>query len=460
MTEPSDLPTPETPVTTGAKTSGKSGFGLEALGVAASRFFLRGAGFFSSLIIARALGADGRGLVSALTVPSQLAITISELGIRQSTAFHLGKKIYPIERLLPTLLTMVPIASVIGILCSILYFDFAGVAEGDWLLRGLAVAVIPLALTTSYATGVFLGQQRISEFRKMSWRPAFISLFLLVILLFVFKLGLYAALIAPIAAAFAGTLYALYLLKKGVKLRLGFDRVVARALQAKGLSYAAAFIILTLNYRVMILLLTRLSTLDQVGLYAQAIVVAELIWEIPNVLTAIVLSRAVNAKKEREFSIKVHVLARISLLVAVAIAIGIAIVAPYAFPLVFGRDFAGSSEVCIMLLPGIVAFIVFKILSIDLAGQGKPWATMYVTVPILFINAIAGWWAITHYAALGAAAVSSACYVLATVAYILLYSRLTGFRLREVLGFRRSDFYMVLKALPLHKLGLRKKKHS
>ena len=87
-----------------------SGFGWEAITVAISRFFQKGSYFITSLILARLLGPEGRGLVAALLVPAQLAVNFSEMGIRQSTAFHLGRGIYPLERLLPTLLRTPEIA--------------------------------------------------------------------------------------------------------------------------------------------------------------------------------------------------------------------------------------------------------------------------------------------------------------------------------------------------------------
>lgn len=432
----------------------KSSFGMDAIGIAVSRFFLRFAGFISNLIIARLLGAEGRGLISALTTPSQIAVTVSELGIRQSAAFHIGRGLLPVGRVVPTLFGMIPIASAIGVGAALLYFEFAGVAADDPLLRALAVALIPISLVTAYCTGVFLGEQRVAEFRKTNWRPAFASLLLLVLLVWGAGLGVRGALIAPLGGALLGAAYALHLVRRSTPLKVRFDRQVARMLQAKGVSYAASFIVLTLNYRIMILLLTRFSTLDQVGLYAQAILIAELIWEIPNALSAIVLSRAVNAKDEAAFSGKVQVLARISFAAAVLVSAGVAVVSPFFFPLAFGRDFAGSAVVCNALLPGVAAFIVFKILNIDMAGRGKPWLSMVIMIPVFFLNLGAGWWAITRADALGAALVSSACYVVATIGYLFVYSRVTGFRIAEVVRYRRSDFDMLLRALPLKRFGL------
>lgn len=426
----------------------RGGFVHDLIGVATSRVSVKAAQFLSSLIVARLLGPEGRGLVSALTVPSQLAVNVSEMGVRQSTAFHLGRKIIPLERLQPTLLAMIPMASAVAILLSLLYFEFARVAEGDWLLRGLAVVAIPLSLSASYASGVFLGRQRIAEFRKTSWRPAVISLLLVILLGWAAGWGVYGVMLATAGGAAAACAYALYLLGQDQPLRLGFDRSVATQLQRKGISYAASLVVLMLNYRIMILLLTRLGTLEDVGLYAQAIAIAELIWEVPTMLGSLVLSRGVNAKDELLFSRKVLLLARLAFVAAIGLSIGLGFAAEYLFPILYGRRFEQSADICILLLPGIVAFIVFKVLNIDLAGRGKPWAAMVIMGPVLVLNIVLGWFLIERYGAMGAAAASSVCYLVATLGYIILYNRVTGLSFREILLPQPGDFATVRRALP------------
>lgn len=442
-----EAPDPQRVGKSGSKPD-RSGFGWEALSVALSRFFQKGTYFFTSIILARLLGPEGRGLVSALLVPSQLAQNLSEMGIRQSTAFHLGRDIFPLERLLPTLLMMIPIASGLAVAGTLVYFDYANLAENNWTLRILAIAAIPTSLTSSYASGVFLGRQKIAAFRKTSWRPALVRMILIMILGWGVGMGVSGVMLANLGASLMGAGYALILLRKEGKLRLGFDREVAKQVQRRGITYAASLVVLMLNYKIMILLLTRFSTLSQVGLYAQATVIAELIWEMPAAISSLLLSRSVNARQQNEFSRKLMVLARISFLAAIFVSIGIAISSWLLFPILFGHRFANSAAICNALLPGVVAFILFKTLNSDLAGRGKPYLSMIIMIPVLLCNIMLGWWMIVHHGALGAAIASSVCYILAAILYIGLYSRVTGFSLGEILIYRKSDFALLFSKMP------------
>ncbi|EZP69680.1 Polysaccharide biosynthesis protein [Sphingomonas paucimobilis] len=434
----------------------REGFGWEALSVALSRLFQKGTYFFTSIILARILGPEGRGLVSALLVPSQLAQNLSEMGIRQSTAFHLGRDIFSLERLLPTLLMMIPIASGLAMAGTLIYFDYANLAENDWPLRLLSIAAIPTSLTSSYASGVFLGRQKIAAFRKTSWRPALVRMILIMALGWGVGLGVSGVMIANLGASLMGAGYALILLAREGRLRLGFDREVAKSVQRRGVTYAASLIVLMLNYKIMILLLTRYGSLSEVGLYAQATVIAELIWEMPAAIGSLLLSRSVNARQQAEFTRKLLALTRITFLAAVLVSIGIALTGWFMFPLLFGYSFGESSQICNALLPGVVAFIVFKTLNSDLAGRGKPYLAMIITVPVLLCNVVLGWWMIVHHGAMGAAIASSACYILATLMYVILYSRVTGVAVREMLSYRRSDFTLLFSKIPILSERLRR----
>ena len=423
------------------------GFARDVIAVATSRVGVKVAQFLSGLLVARLLGPEGRGLVAALSVPAQIAVNVSEMGVRQSTAFHLGRGLYSAERLVPTLLSLSLLASAAAAVLSLGYFELAGVAQDRWGLRVLALAAIPFSLLASYTSGVFLGRQRIAAFRRASWRPALINLLLVALLGWALDLGVAGVLFASTAGAAAGCVYALWLLHRDTPLRLGMDRSLALALQRKGVSYAAALVVLLLNYRIMILLLTRLGTLREVGLYAQAIVVAELVWEVPSVLGSLLLSRGVNARDEDAFSGKLLALTRISFIAALLIAAGLAIVAKYLFPLLYGERFAESADLCLLLLPGIAAFVVFKLLNTDLAGRGKPWAAMLVMVPVLILNVALGLWLIPRSGASGAAIASSAGYVAATVGYVLLYSRVTGIPLRQMVLPQAHDGALLRRAV-------------
>ncbi|WP_176473187.1 lipopolysaccharide biosynthesis protein [Sphingomonas lenta] len=424
-------------------------FGVEAALMAAVRVVTRATGFLISMLVARMLGAEGRGVFAALAAPTALATNFSEMGIRQATAFYVGNGTLTAKRAVPTLLTMVLLSSALGATLSLVYFEIVGVAEGEWLWRALAAMAILPSLAVSYATGVFLGQKRIADFRKLSWQPPIVRLVAIAAGGWVLGMGLSGVLAANLLGAFLGAGYALRLLGRNGPLRLGYDRRIAAMLHRKGLSYAVSLFILMVNYRIMTLLLTIDGDMVAVGLYAQAALMAELLWEVPNTLSALVLSRAVTTSEEEKaaFSGKVMSLARVAVALGAAASLCLAIAAPFFFPLVFGPDFARSADLCVALLPGVVAFTLFKILNIDVAGRGKPWVTMIVMLPVLLLNIGLGWWAVREAGAMGAALASSVSFIVASFAYLFVYARVVGVSPLAVVTPTRTDLELLRRAL-------------
>ncbi|MCD4747222.1 MAG: hypothetical protein K8R58_13070, partial [Bacteroidales bacterium] len=66
------------------------------------------------VILARVLGPEGRGLYAAILVVPMLIISFAELGIKRSTIYHVGKKLYKEEDIVSALIVTVLFTSTIG----------------------------------------------------------------------------------------------------------------------------------------------------------------------------------------------------------------------------------------------------------------------------------------------------------------------------------------------------------
>ena len=424
-------------------------FGVEALIVGGGRFLTRIATFLTGVLIARLLGPEGRGLVAALQVPSLLAINLAEAGVRQSTAYHVGRGSFPVARTTATVLAMLPVTSILAVLLALGYFRLADVAAGDWTLQLLAVAVIPSGVGVAYVGGVLLGLGKISLFSRSSWMPAAIVLAATAAIAWGLGWGPYGVLAAAVIGNVAGFAYALVILSRQVPLGFRIDRAVLRGIRSHGIMYAVASLALVLNYKIMVLILSWSAPLEQVGYYSQAASIAELLWEVPQIVSSLLFARSVNARQADEMSAKVVVFARMAGLFVAALAVVVAAIAPYLFPLVYGANFAPSSKVCIFLLPGVIAVVIWRILQADLHGRGKAWTTSAIIIPTIFLNATLGYFLISIYGAIGAAIASSITFVGATTVYICMYSQITGVDVRDIVRFRKSDFSRLISSFPI-----------
>lgn len=442
-----------------AARAAKRSFGFDALIVAFSRVMTRGSTFLTGVVIARVLGAEGRGLLAALTVPTAITTAMAELGVRESAAYHIGRKIFTPRQVAGTLLTALPLAAAISVAASLLYFQFTGISPGDWVTRLLAVALIPFALGIAYVSGILLGTNNIALFARANWVPSVIGLATVCVVTWGFGGGVRGALLGTAMGTCFGFFYALHVMARDVPIRLGIDIPVLKSVQRLGLTYAAASLALLLNFKIMILLLTQMAPLAQVGIYAQAAAIAEMLWEVPMMVSSLLFSRSASASRREEMSRKILTFARLAFLFVVGIATVIGLLSRWIFQFVYGREFVASAPVCVALLPGVVAFVVYRIIQTDMHGRGLARYSVLVIVPMLTLNLVLGYLMIGRYGAMGAAIASSMTYIIGTIAYVVIYSRLFGVTLTQILQYTKEDFDVLTNALPkrFRKMMIRKR---
>jgi O-antigen/teichoic acid export membrane protein len=347
--------------------------------------------------------------------------------------------------------TIWAITSLLGIAVGLLYFAVFWLPQYSTTLITLALMIIPINVARSYATGVFLGKEQIARFNSANWLPAALTFFILASLAIWIGLDVRGVLIAQIIGTAVITAYAIWLVATIAPIRATLSWTVTKQLMGLGLVYAAALFVLNANYRVNIFMLQQLSSLEQVGLYALGGQIAELIWQIPAALGALVFSRSANASNPQYFSRKVLVLARVAFLIAVSAGVALAVLGPLLIPLIYGADFQASASILTILLPGIIAFSLFKLINMDLAGKGKPWLALLIVAPCLPINVLISYLVIPVWGGFGAAIACSVSYLVVTVIFVVAYCRVVDVGLLQAITYSKSDLRFLADRVPLVK---------
>lgn len=215
----------------------------------------------------------------------------------------------------------------------------------------------------------------------------------------------------------------------------------------KGVFYALSFLTIQLNYRIDVVLLKVLSTPSEIGIYSLGVSVAELLWQIPLAASVVVMSRTANSTDRQAINQSTARLLRISLIIGLVLSAGIVLLSPWVVPLVFGSGYLPSVRVMQTIMPGILMIIVFRILSGQLAGAGRPDAALKAFAPALLLNVALNYLWIPQYGANGAVAATNISYSLASVIYLFVFSRISGMPLKELFRFRKEDWNFVQRLL-------------
>ena len=163
-----------------------------------------------------------------------------------------------------------------------------------------------------------------------------------------------------------------------------------------------------------------MSSSFETGIYSKGVSVTEYLWQIPMLLSTVVFARSAVSKDDKAFSIKVAQLLRLSFLAIGLAALVLFLASKFIIVLMYGESFTGSIKVLNTLLPGVLLLTIFKVMNMDLSGQGNPWVSLKAMIPALLINIILNVVFIPKYGAVGAASASTISYSLAAILFIFL----------------------------------------
>lgn len=417
------------------------------LSVGLSKVIIIAFSLSTSIIIARTLGPEKNGIIAALLVYPSLFMTIGSLGIRQSTTYFLGKKIFTEDEIKTAITQIWLFSSIVSVIICFYLINYFSKSGDNLLLVFLAILPIPFSLFNTYNSGIFLGKNQIGMFNKINWIPPFIILSLTVLLVYLLNLDIAGYMMAMIGGPVF--IFVILLFKNDFinSFSIKFDWEIIRKMLGLGLVYAIALLIINLNYKLDIILLDRLSIPYETGIYSKGSAIIQYLWQIPMLLSTIVFARSAVSKNDIAFSLKVAQLLRISFIVILIGSILLFIFSEFIILGMFGEEFLGSISVLNILLPGVLLLTIFKVMNMDLAGKGKPWVALKAMIPALLINIILNVLWIPEFGADGAAMASTISYSLAALLFLFFYSKESGISIKNILFYKRSDFAPIVQVL-------------
>jgi O-antigen/teichoic acid export membrane protein len=376
------------------------------------------------LIIARALGAEGRGQVAFLTAIAWLMASFSTLGVYEANSNFAASD--PKSRralatnsvLLSALLGAVTFGALAGLIA--LFPEVAG--ESDPTLRWITFAFLPVIILQICLRSLVLADYGFGVAN---------AAYVLAPVMNVTLNGLFAALgILSVEAAvgvwLAGqTLEALILAVYVARRLAGFGRPdlgLARRALGFGAKAHIGRVMQLGNYRLDQWLLGAIAGPRELGLYSVAVAWAEALWFLPTTLAAVQrpdLVRAVRDHAARQAA----VVFRAAMLITGASAIVMVAAAPLLCVVVFGEDFRGSIDDLRVLVAGAFGMAALKLLGNALVAQGKP-LLQSVAIGAGFLCTVAlDVLLIPPFGGLGAALASTLAYTAAGVVVAAIFLR-------------------------------------
>lgn len=388
-----------------------SDFIRKVMATFATRIFLIGLSLLTSVIIARVLGPEGRGLYAVATTIGAIGIQVGNFGLHVSNTYYVAKD----HKLLPTLvsnslLTSFGLGSCGACLLGTIFSLWSNLAPVQGLLLVLSLAGIPLGLAHMLLQNLLLGINHIRCYNQIDILTKSVSFCLIGLLVFFRYITPETILSANIMAMIFGLVGAFCFLKSAFnKIKLP-SFVLFRAHLAYGikayLSCLFAFIVL----RVDVLMIQYILGEKQAGYYSISATLADLLYVIPAVVGSILfpkLSSITHMKTKWRSAQKAILSIGIVMTFLGTMA---AFLAEPLVKLLYGDVFLPSVASFRILCAAMIFYGANNMVSSYLGANGLPLFSIYVWFFAFILNILLNAYAIPEYSLMGAAFSSLICY--------------------------------------------------
>ena len=387
--------------------------------------------FLIAIIISQTLGDTGKGTQALLLATLSFILIFSDIICGASIIYlaprHSFKKILVASTIWAAL-----IAVVMGFAIWLFYPKLAPDLVDH-------VAILSFLSSLSNINFRFLvGREEIQKANYNTLlQPVLLTLTLCVYYILLKHTDIYGYIIG-LYAAYGGTfLVGVGMLRKEyANLRNDKDndyREVLRDLLKYGFLNQTGHFVQFFNMRLSYYLLDKYINVGRVGVFSNAVSLAEAIWIISNSIALVQYARIANAG-DKAYAQKLTLdLCKICLLVSAVAIVVLCLLPPQVYVFVFGQSFGEMAGLIRILAPGILFYCVFLILGHYYSGTGRYQMNTFAALCGLTVTCVCGFTLIPRYDVTGAAITSAISYTVNAVFLFVFFIKESHFKSRDFL---------------------------
>ena len=387
--------------------------------------------FLIAIIISQTLGDTGKGTQALLLTTISFILIFSDIICGASIIYlaprHSFKKILVVSTIWAAL-----IAVVMGFAIWLFYPKLAS---------NLVAHVAILSFISSLSNINFRFLVGKEEIKKANYntllQPVLLVLTLAIYYLTLKKTDIYGYIIG-LYAAYGGTfLLGIWMLRKEYA-NLGNDkdkdyRPVLKDLFKYGFLNQTGHFVQFFNLRLSYYLLDRYINVGRVGVFSNALSLAEAIWIISNSIALVQYARIANAD-DRDYAQKLTLdLSKICLVVSAVALLVLCLLPSAVYTFVFGPEFSEMAHLIRILAPGVLFYCIFLILGHYYSGIGRYQMNTFAALCGLVATLVCGFTLIPRYGITGAAITSAISYTVNAIFLFIFFMKESRFKGKDIL---------------------------
>jgi O-antigen/teichoic acid export membrane protein len=386
----------------------------------------------SSVVLARMLGAEGRGLFALVLLLPELARSLGHLGFEDANAVYAGLE--PAKR--PVLVWQsAAVGAIVGgaiAAAGIGYLALRGpgaaaLIRGPLWLYAVPLAIVPIGLVSGYWGAIIRGMNRILAVNGLEVGARAVSLAVLLWLVGWWRLGVAGAVWTD-ALLNIGTMVCagVLLWRMNAWGRLAFDWALWRRSKRFALPTYLSQIGSYANYRADQFIIGALLPPEQLGFYVVAVGLAERLWILTGSVGNALLPHMTHSR-DRSPALPALVARHVMVWTAGGCLV-LFVLAEVVVRVLYSAAFTPSVAPLRWILPGILAATVGKVVVAEMMAREQVRWMVWVSSLIASLNIVANLVLVPRMGISGAAVSSTISYSALSLIVTWYYLRETGLR--------------------------------
>lgn len=423
-------------------------YGLQILNV----FF----SFFMSILLARLLGAEERGVLVLFITSSSFISTIIEFCMGSAITYYIASGIFPVNKTFTTLIYWTFITLLIIIVITLLapYIGIQqflyGQSSINFSLKVYFVVIITLSVFNSLLSAIFSGVKNFKIINLLTIGSlGLTTLLYFLYLILEIKFGLkfnteYIALTTTLVLVIR-SIAMIILYSKKVSIypsRSILSSSDIKALFSLSLINYISNTVLFLTYKMDFWFVTYYNGSKALGIYSLAVNLAQLFWMLPNSV-GVVLFPNIASMNRQEALHHTQMLCRIIFTFTLIFGAIAGCLLAFFIPYIYGIQFTLSTHLLIILLIGVLPFSIKIIIASYYAGINKTNIDMLGSVMTFIFCLAFDILLIPKYGVTGAAIATIIAYVCNTLFMIITFKKMTNSSLNSFLVMKKSDIKLI-----------------
>ena len=409
----------------------------------------------SSVMVNRILGPTGKGIYALAVLLPTLLMTFSNIGVGAASVYYIGHKKYSPKEVFGINIIFSIVISIFAILVGLIIIFFFGAKMfpglgKEYLL--LALLMTPLHIFLNFILSILLAIQKIKKYNLVSFIQEVIYLFLVAIFIWGLHLGVKTVIIIEFSSFFIACITLFFWTfreTKGISFKFKDGHV--KEISFFGVKIYLANVVSFFRKRFDFFLVNLFLNPTALGFYSTAEGLAERILLMAQSSGIVLFPRVSSEKNKTRLKNFTPLVCRNTLFITLIAAILLFLSSNFVITAFYSEKFHNSIQPFNILLIGAVAVSGIVALGNDIAGRGKPMINAYIGIISVVINIILDILWVPRFNIMGAAWASIVSDVLLFLIVLIVYSRISGNRIKDIIFIKKSDFRFYKNFLILFK---------